>query len=234
MNVKDNPTSNVPWTKIAIIVAVFVLVLVFSGRAGLEELLGLKAGTFGGAVAEKNEEDSSTAETTLNPPKNSTKSTQSTPPVNEPSKSSSTSSKQNSAPEPETEFRLVKKNFVMESPQGLTYYVGDRGENRIEHVMRHSKDIPNRPIHGVFTGGETEILKTIDEAYGLIKSNSSRVLVEKRAANIETRMEYEIDMQRKIGFKGGKSGARDGNPDLRILKLILDKGTRVITAYPYR
>ncbi len=216
MNVKENNTSNIPWAKVAIIVAAFVLLAMFSGRAGIEEILGLKAGTLGGPVVEENDQQSASSNPVVN------------------GNANEKSHRSNSGREPEEPFEFKESGYVMESPEGLTYYVGDRGENRMEHVMRHAKDQPNRNVHSVFTGGETDIFQTIDEAYALIKSNSSQVLVENKVRDFDTRMEYEVDMKRKIGFKGGQSGQRDGKPALHTLKLILDKGNAVITAYPYR
>lgn len=221
MNVQHNRSSNIPWMKIGLIVGVIVLVGVFSGRAGIEKIFGLEPGTLGGtAVAEKDNDKESSPNFDID-----------TDWKKDSSKNDDARNSPNSQSKPDSVFELKRDGFVMKSPAGLTYYVGDRGENRIEHVMRHAKDDPNRPSHGVFVGSENEILETIDKAYTLIKANSRQVIDEEKDGS---RMAYEIDMKRKIGYKGGKSGKRDGNPDLKIMKLILDKGTRVITAYPYR
>lgn len=118
-----------------------------------------------------------------------------------------------------------------QSPAGLEYRRSSHGEHRIDHVMRHAKDSPGRHVHGYFKeNGRDEILALIDEAYELVKSKSKRVKKDKVEKHY--RAAYTIDMKREIGFKGGKSGKRDGNPALRKLKLIVDNGNQVISAYP--
>lgn len=228
MNAPQNNQSSIPWGKIGIVIAAIVLVAVFSGRAGLEDLFNLEPGTLGGtAVAEKDDSQKGDNESPHKPDSTDGDSTPRNSQQNSSSGNNGQSQSNNSK-----EFQLTKKGFVLESPEGLTYYVGDRGENRIDHVMRHAQDQPNRPgSHGVFHGNRDEILATIDEAYALIKANSNRVLDREKE---DSRIAYEIDMKRNIGFKGGQSGKRAGHPKLKILKLVLDKGNRVITAYPYR
>lgn len=232
MNTSHNNSSTIPWGKIILVVAIVAIVAVFSGRAGLENLFDLEPGTLGGpAVAKKAEDDRSedpSNSSTSQSNSNDSRSPQSSRRVD----SSDTSERQTSTQKP---FQLQRKGFVMESPEGLTYYVGDRGENRIDHVMRHAKDIPNRPgSHGVFHGDKDQILRTIDEAYSLIKANSSQVVNKENDQDRPTTVAYEINMKRKIGFRGGQQGKRTGNPELTILKLVLDQGNRVITAYPFR
>ncbi|MDG1875530.1 MAG: hypothetical protein P8J27_16585 [Mariniblastus sp.] len=115
------------------------------------------------------------------------------------------------------------------SPAGLVYGMGGGGEHRTEHVLRHAKDQPNRPSHGVFTAQGDDVFRLIDESYELVKDKSKRVKSESSRGNIA----HVIDMKRKIGFKGGQSGARNGNPALYKVKLVLANGNEVITAYPY-
>ena len=55
-----------------------------------------------------------------------------------------------------------------ESPEGLLYTMGPRGEHRVDHVLRHGRDMPERPVHSVFDGDRNEILALIDEALSLI------------------------------------------------------------------
>ena len=125
-------------------------------------------------------------------------------------------------------LRSVGKNRL-ESPEGLLYTMGPRGEHRVDHVLRHGRDMPNRPVHSVFEGGRNDILAVIDEAYSLVKSNSPRV----RSSESRGNDAHVIRMQRKIGYEGGQKGKRNGYPSLENVKLILD-GNRVITAYPSR
>jgi len=116
-----------------------------------------------------------------------------------------------------------------ESPAGLVYGMGGGGEHRTDHVLRHAKDQPNRPSHGVFEAQGDDLFRLIDEAYELVKSKSRQVKSEKSRGN----MAHVIDMKRKVGYKGGESGKRAGHPALYKIKLILADGNRVITAYPY-
>lgn len=116
------------------------------------------------------------------------------------------------------------------SPAGLVY-TKNRHESRIEHVMRHAEDSPHRPIHGVFdSNNETHILKLIDEAYLLVKNNSQQVRKETSDQD-PNRMEYRVDMKRRIGYVGGEVGERKNHPPANYLKLVLE-GNRVITAFP--
>lgn len=117
----------------------------------------------------------------------------------------------------------------LKSPAGLLYYVGPGGENRVEHVMRHSRDDPDRPSHGVFDGDQDTILKLLDEAYGMIKAKSKSVKTEASQGNTA----YTVSLGRRIGYEGGEKGDRSGNRPLKSLRLILN-GNQVITAYPYR
>jgi hypothetical protein len=117
-----------------------------------------------------------------------------------------------------------------ETPAGLLYTMGPRGEHRIEHVMRHAKDQPNRPTHSVFLADDQDsVLKLIDEAYGLAKSKSPRSQYESSKGNDK----YDVDMKRKVGFDGGKKGQRNNYRSLNKVRMILD-GNRVITAFPVR
>ncbi|MEM7454855.1 MAG: hypothetical protein AAF456_10945 [Planctomycetota bacterium] len=129
------------------------------------------------------------------------------------------------------EIVLTGRN-TYETPAGLIYGMGPRNEHRIDHVLRHSADQPDRDgSHGVFDGSTTEILQMIDQAYEMIQADSPEVRNDPPEGN---RTAYTINFKRRIGYKGGRSGARSNNPSLRILKLILQDGNRVVTAYPYR
>lgn len=118
-----------------------------------------------------------------------------------------------------------------QSPAGLLYTMGPRGEHRIEHVMRHAHDQPNRPTHGVFIGDgdQDTVLKLVDDAYELVKSKSPRAQYESSKGNDK----YDVDMQRKVGFEGGQKGKHSNNRSLNKVRMILD-GNRVITAFPVR
>lgn len=116
------------------------------------------------------------------------------------------------------------------SPEGLRYTMGKGGEHRTDHVLRHAKDMPSRPTHSVFNVQGDDVFRLVDEAYALIKSNSSRV--KKEPTDDRGLTPYVVDMKREVGYKGGKSGKRKNYPKLYKVKLILGDD-RVITAYPY-
>lgn len=130
--------------------------------------------------------------------------------------------------EKQKEFLTSIGDDQLQSPAGLIYGKSG-GEHRVDHVMRHTRDNPSRPSHGVFQGDKETVLKLIDEAYEMIKSESRHVESEKSRGN----MAYTVSMGRKIGYEGGQKGQRNGNRELRGLRLVLD-GNQVITAYPYR
>ena len=119
-----------------------------------------------------------------------------------------------------------------QSPAGLLYTMGGRGEHRIEHVMRHSRDMSNRPAHGVFIGnGDRDtVLKLIDDAWELAEAKSPKAKYEKSKGNDA----WTVNMGRKVGFDGGKKGQRNGGKSLNSIKLILANGNQVITAYPVK
>lgn len=131
----------------------------------------------------------------------------------------------------DAKFKLTEigKN-KFESPAGLVYTMGPGGEHRIDHVLRHGKDMPDRPVHSVFSGDRDTILAVIDEGFGLVQSQPQRVKTTREG----NRTEYTIDMRKQIGFEGGQKGKRKGFPALKQLKLILQNKTNVVTAYPYR
>ena len=117
----------------------------------------------------------------------------------------------------------------LKSPAGLIY-TGGKSEHRSDHVLRHASDIPDRAgSHGVFDANGDDVFRLVDEAYGLVKRNSLQV---KTTPAENGKTEYVIDLHRKIGYLGGKTGNRKNNPSLERVKLIL-ADDRVITAYPY-
>jgi hypothetical protein len=118
----------------------------------------------------------------------------------------------------------------LESPAGLVYSPGPSGEHRVEHVMRHSKDEPGRPQHGVFNGSRDEILKLLDDAYQMIKQNSRQVSKQSEG----NRTEYTIRFDRAIGYEGGRSGMRNNFPKVNRVRLVLEDGKYVVTAYPVK
>jgi hypothetical protein len=115
----------------------------------------------------------------------------------------------------------------MRSTAGLIY-VQERSEHRVDHVLRHGKDDPSRPVHGVFNGDREVILAVIDEAWQFAQQGKPpKVQVEEEG----NRSVYIIDLGRKIGFMGGQAGKRRNFPPCKHLQLVVE-GDEVITAYP--
>ncbi|MEZ6055338.1 MAG: hypothetical protein R3C01_01415 [Planctomycetaceae bacterium] len=115
----------------------------------------------------------------------------------------------------------------LKSTAGLIYRP-TRYEHRVEHVLLHADDNPDKPVHGVYNGTREEILALIDEAYLLAqKARPPTVTVEEQ----NDRTVYTVDMGHKIGYMGGQSGKRKKFPACRHVQLVLE-GNEVITAYP--
>jgi len=115
------------------------------------------------------------------------------------------------------------------SPAGLRYTRGSEEGHRLDHLARHLKDQPDRPgRHGVFQADMPQVLIWLDEAYG--RANQ-------RAKGTKTRKEdgrtvVEVSFAKPIGYIGGRDGGRQGHPESKRLRMVLD-GDRVITAFPF-
>jgi hypothetical protein len=114
------------------------------------------------------------------------------------------------------------------SPAGLVYTRGSQQGHRIQHLMAHAKDVPERPgQHGVFRSNDSlTVVQLVDEAYRLaLRDDRTRRRVEGE------RIIYTVDMGRPIGYVGGQSGARRRHPEARHLRLIVERNL-FITAFP--
>ena len=94
--------------------------------------------------------------------------------------------------------------------------------------MQHAKDDTTKPIHGVFEGNRDQILAVIDEAFLKTKKGGRDVRSEKQ----NNRLVYTVNLGRKIGYMGGSEGKRTNNPACRYVRIVLEDGNVVITAYP--
>ena len=119
---------------------------------------------------------------------------------------------------------------VYESAAGLRYRQGGADGHRIDHILRHARDAPERPVHGVFAGTRDDILGVIDEAYSIARQRGPPDV---RVRREDSRTVYTVKLGRKIGYLGGQSGKRQRHPPLTHLRLVLE-GRDVITAFPVR
>lgn len=114
------------------------------------------------------------------------------------------------------------------SPAGLMYGPGSQEGHRLKHLERHTRDAPSRPgKHGVFEGDMPVVLQLIDEAYAMARVGDPNVSKDEQG----DRAVYTIDMERTIGFVGGREGNARGKPPAEQLRLVLE-GNQVITAFP--
>ena len=115
------------------------------------------------------------------------------------------------------------------SPAGLIYVMGPQGEHRVDHILRHLTDSPERNIHSVFSGDRHDVFRWIDDAYRWAERDDPRVVQDQQSG---ARRLITVDMRREIGYEGGQRGAQRGFPRLRHLRLILED-QKVVTAYPF-
>jgi hypothetical protein len=127
-----------------------------------------------------------------------------------------------------TEILRLVGDDIWESTAGLRYIPGSREGHRLQHVLLHTKDQPNRPgSHGVFLGGRDGSLQVIDEAYTIALQRDGRT----RERQEGRRTVYTVDLEREIGFVGGQTGQAQGHPKTHHVRLVLE-GVNVITAFP--
>lgn len=117
---------------------------------------------------------------------------------------------------------------VFESTAGLVYVPGGAEGHRLKHIMQHAKDNPSKPVHGVFDGDRDQILAVIDEAFMKAKKGGSDVRSEKQNG----RRVYTVNLRRRIGQVGGSEGERQGHPDCRFVRMVLENENEVITVFP--
>ena len=127
-------------------------------------------------------------------------------------------------------LKKVGRNLY-ESTAGLRYGPGSREGHRIKHIMRHAQDQPTRPgKHGVFDADKQQaVLAVLDEAWLVAKFKKKRAKIDKQGK----RTVYTVDMQRRIGYVGGRVGKQRRHPVAKHVRMVLE-GRNVITAFPLR
>jgi hypothetical protein len=128
----------------------------------------------------------------------------------------------------ESTLRQIGKDTWL-SPAGLRYQGRDpAGLSRLEHICRHVQDEPSRDgPHGVFEGGRDVAFAVIDEAWQLAQTRRLRPVAEGE------RSSYTVNMGRRIGYLGGRTGAAQGHPALSRVLIVYETGTKnIVTAFP--
>ena len=228
MNIQSKQPRRINWKQIAII-AVVLGVAAFkyidSRRDAAPQDGGPQGGTAQVDLSGEIDLDSELAKNDQSKQNSSTKPNLKFQPLKG-SKSNSTKPSSNSSSGP----FLKKQGGKKVSPAGLVY-----AKSRIEHVMRHAQDQPNRNgNHGVFdANSEDDVFRLLDEAYKMIKSKSREVSKDRQRQGEEWKAAYTIKMNRRVGFRGGQSGNKAGKPALSRIKLVLANDDEVVTAYPY-
>lgn len=114
------------------------------------------------------------------------------------------------------------------STAGLMYLPGSADKHRLLHVLKHASDNPSKPVHGVFDGDRPKILAWIDRTYLMGKKGEKGVRVEEERG----RTVYTAHLNERVGYVGGQKGKRNGNKECRYLRLVIQNGNEVVTAYP--
>ena len=125
------------------------------------------------------------------------------------------------------QLRQVSRN-MWESTAGLRYGDDRLYGNRVLHVLRHLVDDSGRRIHGVFSGGRLQVLPLIDEAWASIQQGVNVA----SSVQVGTRTIYIVDIGRPIGYVGGQVGAAAGYPITNYIRLVIEGGNELVTAYP--
>ena len=127
------------------------------------------------------------------------------------------------------QFKEIRNN-VFESTAGLIYVPGSADGHRLRHVMKHAKDDPDKPVHGVFIGdGDRNIVfALIDEAWLARLKGGKNV----RKQNQGDRTVYTVRMNQRVGYVGGSEGKRQKYPECRYIRIVVEKDNVVISAYP--
>ena len=144
--------------------------------------------------------------------------------------SAGASDSRESGDEPPPGKLLLVEDKVFRSTAGVIYGPGSREGHRLKHILLHTRDNPEKPVHGVFSGDRDDVLRWIDLAY-LKTAKEDKDDVRKRVENDRTA--WTVRMNQPIGFVGGRKGQRQGHPKCRYLRMVFEKdGHTIVTAYP--
>jgi RHS repeat-associated protein len=115
---------------------------------------------------------------------------------------------------------------------GLTYGPDPRFGNRVNHVLNHTVDDPNRMVHGVFSG-DRNVFDQVDDAYTRSQSATTGVVREPTQMTNHGPLDVSTSTGgRPVGFVGGSGGAAAGNPSTGYVRNVIRNGNEVITSYP--
>jgi RHS repeat-associated protein len=118
------------------------------------------------------------------------------------------------------------------SGAGLRYTLDQNPKSpyttRIEHVLGHGTDNPQKPVHGVFDDS-SQALRLVDEAW-----HKAHILNIQPAVQGNGNLRYVVPMGRRIGYVGGKAGAATGHPTAFYMILIVNDTNELITAFPHQ
>jgi hypothetical protein len=126
-------------------------------------------------------------------------------------------------------LRSVGEN-LWESAAGLLYGEDQAFGNRVQHVLNHAADLPTRETHGVFDAGRRGALSVVDEAWQkVLREGGSVDVVISQQGN---RTRYEVNMNRRVGYVGGQTGAAAGHPEARRIAIVVQNLRDIVTAFP--
>ncbi|NKY39211.1 hypothetical protein [Cellulomonas septica] len=117
----------------------------------------------------------------------------------------------------------VLPDGTFRSPGGLIYGPDPHFDSRVEHVLNHATDQPQRSKHGVFT---EDPLAATDEAWAIARRGPVVSFTN------GDRTSYYVNMQRDVGYVGGEPGSTAGHPKVSYMVLGIENGNHVITSFP--
>ncbi len=127
---------------------------------------------------------------------------------------------------PTSRFEYLGNNEFRLRESGLRFTADDPNfAHRINHVMNHADDAPQRTFHGVFSGDPFEVL---DEAW--LKAREGGLAAYQPGSPNSS---YFVVFDDNIGYSGGTWGAQRAYPTTNVVQIVLNNATgEVITAYP--